>query len=329
MNRSNRSASILLFTLCCTLCSCSATPTAACAVAADCASGICHPDGTCAPLAADAVSPKFTGDVAADSATVNGKDAAKGADALAAPDLAPGDAAPILGCLPNHDGVVARTEVPIAAGLGATWLAAAHASVDSAGTPQADGSRAWDLSGALTGDHALTLHTDALAGAWYAEKFAGATYSSKMAEDSDLIGIFEAAPGALLLRGVVSPEDGLLRTLLTYDPPVPVLSFPLQSGGHWTTKTTVMGQAQGAFVTYWETWDSTVDAHGTLKTPLGPFPVLRVRTELDQLIGLLNTHKRSLLFVAECFGTVAALDAEAGESKEDFTKAASVRRIAQ
>ena len=320
--------------VCCTaalaiLCACSTTPPPACTVAADCASGVCHPDGTCAPVAADAISPKFL-DVAGDGSAAKGTDGGAHPDTASATEVATGDSGgQVLGCQPNHDGIVSRSEVPIAAGLQATWRATTNATVNSAGAPQSDGSKTWDLSGTLAGDHTVTLQTNALAGAWYASNFAGATYATKMAEDSDLIGVFEATPDALLLRGVVSPADGLVRTLLTYTPPVPVLSFPLQAGGHWHTAATVTGQAQGVLVTYWETWDSTVDAHGTLQTPLGLFPVLRVRTELDQLVGLLNTHKRTLLFVSECFGAVAAMDAVAGESAIDFTNAASVRRIAQ
>jgi len=81
-------------------------------------------------------------------------------------------------------------------------------------------------------------------------------------------------------------------------------------------------------VLYAETYSFSVDAHGTLKTPLGPFPVLRIRSKLDRLFGILASQERSVLFVAECFGTVAAIDAVSGETADDFTKAASVRRIA-
>ena len=66
----------------------------------------------------------------------------------------------------------------------------------------------------------------ALTNKWYAPKYSGATYASKLRTSSDLIGVFETAPATLALRGVVSPADGLYRTELAYDPSVSVLSFP-------------------------------------------------------------------------------------------------------
>jgi hypothetical protein len=231
-------------------------------------------------------------------------------------------------CLPNHDGTITRAEVTLAASLKVKWRAAGPAQIDLAGVKQADGSLAWDLSGALAGDHLLAMMTEPIAGAWYASKFANATYASRLAESADLLGVFEATDKALLLRGVVSPQAGLTQTLLTYDPPVEVLAFPLTTGQKWQRTSTVTGQAQGIpLIYYTETWSVDVDAHGTLKTPLGAFPVLRARVNLDKTVGVVTTHLRSQLFLAECYGTVAAADADTTDTAIDFTKATSVRRI--
>lgn len=257
----------------------------------------------------------------------------QGADALghAADAAADGsqsgvDGGPVA-CTPNGDGVVTRSEVPFLVGAQAHWRAAAHVPFDTAGVAQADGARAWDASTQLPGDKAILLHTDALEGAWFADQFPGATYASRLSQESDLIGVFQVTADALLLRGVVSPTDGLTRTLLTYSPPVPMLAFPLTMGAHWQQTATVSGQAQGLLVGYAEAYDLHVDAHGTFATPLGKFPVLRVRVAIDRPLTLLPS-RRSLLFVAECMGTIAAIDLESSDPASEPTSAASLRRIA-
>ena len=58
----------------------------------------------------------------------------------------------------------------------------------------------------------------------FAPKFSGATYALKLQEGSDLLGVFETSPGALLLRGVVSPnDDAFTKTELTNTPAVSTL----------------------------------------------------------------------------------------------------------
>lgn len=310
-----------------------------CVSNADCASGVCQPDGNCA--SADAgfqfgdTSVKARGDASAavdvenavhpDASTTDGI-SAEGDVAATDSAAPPSDSGGI--CIPNHDNTITRSEVPLIAGVSATWAVAANATVDVAGKVQGDGTLQWNLADGFVGDHALKLQTLPVAATWFAPSYPTATYAAKLREGIELLGIFEATPQKLLLLGVVSPTDGLTRTQLVYTPPVPVFSFPLTVGASWTQASSVSGLAQGLGVIYAETYSFSVDAHGTLKTPLGPFPVLRVRSKLDRLIGLLPSQERSVLFVAECFGTVAAIDAVTGETADNFTKAASVRRIA-
>jgi len=224
--------------------------------------------------------------------------------------------------------VIERVEVPLAAGLNAKFLTSGAAAVSSAGTTQGDGSRVWDLSGALSGDHLVLVETQKLDGKWFAPKFPGATYAARLSESSELLGVFEVTDGALLLRGVASPADGLTRTELTYAPPVVVLKFPLSEGVTWTTSANVTGLAQGVMAAYTEKYESFVDAHGTLKAPFGDFPVLRTRVVLTRTVGVLTTVIRSYLFGAECFGTVASIVAKDNEPAAEISTAAEVRRLA-
>jgi hypothetical protein len=199
-----------------------------------------------------------------------------------------------------------------------------------AGKSEPDGSRTWDLAGALPGDQTLMVETQAIAGAWYADKFPGASYAARLGLDSDLLGVFEVKDQALLLRGVVSPTDGVFMTRLVYDPPVPVLAFPLQEGDNWSVKSEVTGWSQGALIAGFttESYTVNVDAHGKLATPYGTFPVLRIRVLLERQVGYIKTVIRSFIFAAECYGMVATVRSGEGEAKAEFTKAAEVRRLA-
>jgi hypothetical protein len=238
-----------------------------------------------------------------------------------------GDAT-VPGCSPNKDGVITRAEVPIQAGLKATFRVAEDVDVDTAGTPGANGARTWDFSGALANDANVIIETMALTNKWYAPKYSGATYASKLRTSSDLVGVFETAPATLALRGVVSPEDGVYRTELAYDPSVSVLSFPLKMDDTWTSDTSVSGVAEGYPVSYTEKYESVVDAKGSLKTPLGTFDVLRVRVLLTRTVGFVTTKVRTFAFVTECYGTIATVTSGDNEGDEEFTHALEIKRIA-
>src|SRR5207253_2789513 len=96
----------------------------------------------------------------------------------------------------------------------------------------------------------VIIETMALTNKWYAPKYSGATYSTKLRSSSDLIGVFETAPATVALRGVVTPDDGTYRTELQYDPSVAILSFPLKMDATWTSDTSVTGVATGVPVAY-------------------------------------------------------------------------------
>lgn len=295
-----------------------------CRVGADCASGVCLSDGTC--LVPDAGDGETAPDDAADAGAEAPETDAAGDDA--ALDDGPADDG-TLACSPNDDGVLERSEVPIRAGLRANFAIAGDVDVDTAGAPQPDGSRFWDFSGSLPGDHLSLEELLDPAGLWFADDFPTATYAAKLRDGEDLLGVFQTTDDALLLLGVVSPEGGLYRTNLTYDPPVVVLRFPLAEGDTWTTEATITGLSLGVAAWYTETYVSRVDAHGTLATPYGTFPVLRVRVSLDRLVGVVPTSYRSFLFVAECFGTVAAAHSRANETEVEFRRAEEIRRLAR
>jgi hypothetical protein len=294
---------------------CTETASPACRSGADCPSGICLKDGTCGePESPDAgdVPPADAG--AQDAGVEDG-------------GLAPDAGLPAGSCLPNGDGSIVSAEVPLRAGLQGTFRTAKNVSWDSAPKVLADGGTGWDLATALPGDASEPLQTLPVAGTWFASDFASASYAAKLSSSSELLGVFQLAPDALLLLGVVSPEDGLFKTNVKYSPAVKVLAFPFEENDTWSTASTVSGLYEGVYSLYSETWTSRVDGHGELRTPLGAFPVLRVHTTVDRLVGALFTRTRSHAFVSECFGTVATVSSNAGEMQVDFSAAAEVRRL--
>lgn len=303
------------------LCACADGGMERCRVGADCESGVCRSDGRCAPIGgSDAgVDPLLDAQAPAGDGAI---DAGAASDAT----VPEGDGGARV-CSANGDGTIARDEMPLRAGLYATFRVAEDATVATAGTDAGDGTRRWDLSGTIAGDTDVRRDLRPMGSEWYADEFAGAGWTARLSEREELLGVFEITASELLLRGVVSPEDGFTRTLLTYDPAVVVLRFPLTAGSTWTTTSTVTGQAVGVAVYYTETYTSTVDASGELVAPFGTFDVLRVRTVLDRLVGALPTRVRTYAFVSECFGTVATIASRDNETSVEFTSAAEVSRL--
>lgn len=229
-------------------------------------------------------------------------------------------------CSPNRDGVIARNEVTFQTGLNAKFKVTTRGAFDTTGAEEG-GVRVWDMSGDFTGDQLTLVELLSPRDYWFSADFPGATYVTKLAADSDLLGVFQATDDALLLLGVASPEDGFTRTNFSYDPPVEVLKFPMDATSEWSTTSSVSGVALGVPVLYTERYTTFASGEGTAKTPFADFPVLRLRVELERTIGLLTTDIRQYVFVSECFGTVAAVRSKDNESALEFTEPAEIRRL--
>lgn len=341
-----------------------AEETSVCRVASDCASGVCRSDGTCAEAAlgqdagdaggrvnfdvgggkdgggtgktdvalqqdgAGSDGPSSASDIGGASDFGGGSDVGGGPDGSEPADSEDDTDAPLV-CKPNHDGKVTRQEVTLGANLSAPFRIAHDVAVDLVGQPTGPaGETLWNFAEDLKGDQTVKITTLPVQGQWFAGKFPGATYAAVLVDGDELLGVFEVTDTSLLLRGVVSPEDGLFATRITYDPPLPILQFPLTGQSTWTAKATASGLLNGVISAWSEQLEVTGGGTGIVQTPMGNFPVLRLRTRLDKLVGLMITTYRSTVFVAECYGVVAKVDSKAGETKADFSKAAEVRRLA-
>ncbi|HEY5945338.1 MAG TPA: hypothetical protein VIV40_07600 [Kofleriaceae bacterium] len=271
-----------------------------CTLDSDCASGFCKADGTCGPAPVDA------------SLQVD----------------APSDGTTGL-CNPNHDGMITFAELPFMAGRMGTFRVTVDATWDTAGVSSTNGSRAWDLSGQLAGDADRVMMLGAPTGQWWSPDYPTATYATELSIESDLRGVFHVTGAESALLSVVSPDGGTYKTELDYDPPAQILKLPLVAGATWTSTSTVTGYAQGGIVTYTEKYESRVDQVGTMKTPYGDFPVLRVATDLTRTSGLATLlTKRTFSWVAECFGPVATAASQDFATGAEFTDNAEIRRLA-
>jgi hypothetical protein len=265
----------------------------------------------------------------ADAAGANNSTDASSSDASA--DATSSDAASTNNnngvCQPNFDGRVDRSEVTLRSGLSAKFKVGVDAPVDLQGT-DVNGVRTWDFAGDLPGDQLELVELRDPDTFWFSATFPSATYVARLSAREELLGVFQATDDALLLLGVASPEDGLFATELEYDPPVEVLTFPLEEGSTWTGEHDVTGTAQGTPVLYTEEYASEVFDSGELTIPFGSFDVQAVRVELTRTIGFLETNIRTYAFVSECFGTVATVTSQDDDDAIFFTEAAEIRRLA-
>ncbi len=234
-------------------------------------------------------------------------------------------------CVADGDGVVEADEVPLRPGLTSLFRVAGDVEVDTAGSSGGEGPR-WDFAGEYDGDETQVLELQPMQGQWFAADFPEADYAMKLVGDREELGVFRVTDEALLMLGVVSPDDdGFAETNLEYDPPVKVLDFPLEEGKSWITETTVSGTHETwspyTPITYQETYRNQVDARGSLDIPYGQFDVLRVRTVLERQVGFASDTVRTFAFVTECFGTVATIRSQGGESETEFDEAAEIRRL--
>ena len=296
-----KARSALLSLLLCSMVACGGPTGETCSVDEDCASHFCKADGTCGPAPVDG--PTGGADAAVD-----------GTSAL---------------CTPDHDGQITLAELPLIAGRSATFRIATSATWDTAGTAQTTGSRMWDLTGALSNDADVTIALTSPSGAWWAGSYPSASYAAPLSAGSDLLGVFHLDSTGVTLLAVVSPDGGTYKTQLDYDPPARILEVSFGAGATWTTTSTVSGYAQGAVVAYTEKYESRADQVGTMKTPYGEFPVIRVATDLTRTSGFTTLlTKRTFAWLAECFGSIATVQSQDFESSSEFSDDAEVRRLA-
>ena len=160
-------------------------PQVDCRVGADCASGVCQRDGTCGPVMGVDSGTEDAG------TSVDGGQVDAGTPDGGTPDGGTDSGTPI-GCLPNDDGRIERSEVFFQAGLRATFRISGPANFSTAGVAASDGGRQWDFTQALAGDTSRLVQTKTLQGEWYESKFPDGGYVISLYNPCS-ISIFSAA----------------------------------------------------------------------------------------------------------------------------------------
>ena len=277
----------------------------------DCGDGVCSPDGTCIAVVEDTgLNMEVSNEPSVDTSDVDTDDTA--ADGL---------------CIPNQNGILERTEYPSRLDLQVPFRYSEDSPIDLVGLSGTAGQE-WDFSGTVNGEEIVVVGTPSPSTFWFSEHFPDSTYVTVLSYRNSLYGIFTLTEQGLFLDGVASFEGGFTETLLSYDPPASILTFPMEVGSAWTVQSTVTGTLNGVYSYHLETQDSTVDKAGFVETPLGRFPTLRVHTETTREVGWLTYVSQSVAFTAECYGTVVTAASNMDETNPNFQTAFELLRIA-
>jgi hypothetical protein len=228
-------------------------------------------------------------------------------------------------CTLNNDGVITRAEAPFLVGLGALFVS--NTPGQTVAVNEHATNNTWDFTAAVSGEQKVFDQLLSPSGAWWAGDFADATYAQRLEDGQAVLGVYKATADKLQLLGVVSEQDGVQRTELTYATPIDVIRFPLHNGDNWTSESDVTGTASGVIYAGHDKYVFAVDAAGTTKVPAGQFNTLRLRFNYTQQVGFVTTTRITYLHMAECYGAVARVRSQDNETSNDFTQAAEYRRL--
>ena len=234
-------------------------------------------------------------------------------------------------CVPDLDGVLTAAELPVVLDQPLAFRVGTDVTVDVAGRGTG-ADRQWDWSDDNVGDARVDQVAVALDDQWYAGSFPGGRFVVAVDDATD--GVYAKDDRGLYLLGLAShaesPASG--KTLLPYAAPVAVLRLPLAVGDHWTETATITGGTlRGLPYNGTDTYAVAADAGGELHLPYVRFTAaMRVRVTLTSTpaVGGASVVVRQAQFFSECFGEIARATSRPGEPADDFTTAATLRRLA-
>ena len=241
---------------------------------------------------------------------------------------------PLFDCLPNLDGQLDASELPLTLGLEADYFVSPDGTaVDLSGSVDSEGRRVWDFTSATTSDERIAIAAEPIAGKWYESPMSGATFVIPQ-DSGGLDGAYIRDERGLSIVGLASSEENPPggRTLLVYEQPVLVLRFPVIPEQAFSAAADIAGGTlNGLPYNGTDTYDVTVDGIGRAELPDVTFTQsYRVRTDVEvaPAVGGVTTTRRQVSFFFECFGEVVRATSRANEPNADFANAAEVRRFA-
>lgn len=245
-----------------------------------------------------------------------------------------GGTEPPLGCLPNLDGRIERSELAPAFGVPVSVLVSPTGETREVNLAGVDdgGEIYWDFGSDYASDRITQPVATPIASAWFASSFPGDAFFVAYDPGATIMGVYRIDDAGLYLLGLASaemdPAEG--RTLLVYATPIVVLQLPLVPGASWVSVGEVTnGTLRGLPYAGMDTYTSRVAAEGQLVLPQITFQhAMRVTTQVvvSPAAGAPVTRRQSS-FVFECFGEVARMTSLDGETSDDFTTAAEMRRF--
>jgi hypothetical protein len=240
-----------------------------------------------------------------------------------------------LQCVPNLDGQIDSSELKAVLGVPVKYLVSPNGTtrtVDVVGTVDSSGKRVWDYGTDFATDQVAMIEASPLAGKWYAASFPQGQFVAPFDAGDTIEAVYSQDDAAIWLYGLASaqpsPPEG--KTLLVYAQPIELYKLPLVVGSTWVstgviTQATLRGQPYAGQDTY----EMTDDATGELVLPDLTFSQAhRVRAKVTVAPAAgesVVTQQVSFLF--ECFGEVARVTSQNGETNPDFTVAAQERRF--
>lgn len=255
------------------------------------------------------------------------------------PDRNPyeGDAG-VLTCAPNLDGKIEGKELAATLDVNVNYLVSPPGEarkVDLEGQSDGAGHRIWDFSQDFKTDTIATIAASSLTGKWYQASFPNGEWVAPVDAGGTIEGVYSQDAQTIYLHGIASkteaPKEG--KTLVVYTDPVAAFRLPLEQGASWTSVGAVSDAViLGLPYAGTDTYEVKDDATGELTLHDFTFTqVHRVRTKVTSSAAAGGDPKvtRQVQFMFECFGEVARVTANDGETEENFTTAAEVRRLGQ
>jgi len=238
-------------------------------------------------------------------------------------------------CLPNLDGQIDASELQAAIGVPVTYLVSAPGTtptVDLQGAVDASGNTVWDFSASVATDVSVTISATALNGKWYQASFPAGQWVAPIDVGDTVEGVYSADSQALYLQGLASTEEAPKagKTLLVYAEPVALYRFPLLPGSAFTSVGTVTGGTlHGLPYDGTDTYAVADDAIGQVSLHDYLFTqVHRVRTTAVVTPSAGEAQvTRQVSFLFECFGEIVRATSKVGETDDNFTTAAELRRL--
>jgi hypothetical protein len=246
-----------------------------------------------------------------------------------------GGTPPPLGCTPNLDGQIEASELMPVFGTPTSVLVNPTSEtrpVDLVGADRGGGMRVWDFGNDYATDLLTHPAANPIAGSWFASSFPNDAFVLPYDPGATLIGVYRIDAAGLYLLGLASaqmdPPEG--RTLLVYTTPIVVLRLPLTVGASWLSVGEITnGTLRGLPYAGMDTYASSVVASGQIVLPSLSFTqAMRVTTAVTVAPAAgAPVVRRQSSFVFECFGEIARATSMNGETSDDFTTAAELRRF--